>query len=300
MTDTPGSPLAAGRGGVLYVVATPIGNLSDITLRALEVLAAVPLIAAEDTRHSKRLLDRHGIDGRLTSYHARSDPGRLATLLEHLRRGADLALITDAGTPVVSDPGGDLVAAWAGEGGRVVPVPGPSAVLAAVAASGVTGPRWAFEGFLPRSGRERRERLAAIAADERGTVLYEAPGRVAGTMRDLVAACGTGRTGAICRELTKVHEQIVRGPLGDLSEAVDAGSIPLRGEFALVVGMGMASAGRARDAIDAGSLSTALAEVDRLVAGGAARGDAARTVSAVTGIPRRRLYDVRGTDLGEP
>ena len=224
--------------GVLYVVATPIGNLSDVTLRALEVLAAVPLIAAEDTRLSKRLLDRHGVSGRLTSYHARSGPGRLASLLEHLRGGADLALITDAGTPAVSDPGADLVAAWAGEGGRVVPIPGPSAVLAAVAASGVTGPRWSFEGFLPRSGRERKDRLAAIAADDRGAVLFEAPGRVAATLRDLAAACGAGRAGAVCRELTKLHEQIVRGTLGELAMAVGEGTIPARGEFVLVVGMG--------------------------------------------------------------
>ena len=142
-----------------------------------------PLIAAEDTRHTRRLLDRHAVGTRTTSYHARSDPARTAALLEHLRGGADLALVTDAGTPAVSDPGGELVAAWAAEGGRVVPIPGASAVLAAVAASGVAGPRWAFEGFLPRSGRERRERIARIAADERGTILYEAPGRVAATLR---------------------------------------------------------------------------------------------------------------------
>ena len=127
--------------------------------------------------------------------------------------------MTDAGTPAVSDPGGELVAAWAAEGGLVVPIPGASAVLAAVAGSGVAGPRWAFEGFLPRSGRDRRERLARIAADERGTVLYEAPGRVAATLRELAAACGRERPGAVCRELTKLHETIVRGSLGDLAEA---------------------------------------------------------------------------------
>ena len=151
-------PTRVPAGGTLYVVATPIGNLADITLRALEILGSVPLIAAEDTRHTRRLLDRHGLATRMTSYHAQSGPGRAAALLDHLRGGADLALVTDAGTPAVSDPGGELVDAWAAEGGRVVPIPGASAVLAAVAASGVAGPRWAFEGFLPRSGRERRER----------------------------------------------------------------------------------------------------------------------------------------------
>ena len=287
---------ARSGGGVLYVVATPIGNLSDVTLRALEVLAAVPLIAAEDTRLSKRLLDRHGISGRSTSYHARSGPGRLASLLEHLRGGNDLALVTDAGTPVVSDPGADLVAAWAGEGGRVVPIPGASAVLAAVAASGVTGPRWSFEGFLPRSGRERKVRLAAIAADERGSVLFEAPGRVAATLRDLASACGAGRVGAVCRELTKLHEQIVRGTLGELASAVGEGTIPARGEFVLVVGMGgnPDGPGSSPEAEAAGrdDVAAALAQVQALVDAGTPRGEAAKRVAAATGLPRRRLYEV--------
>ena len=279
--------MTAGTGGTLYVVATPIGNLSDVTFRALEVLGAVPLIAAEDTRLTKRLLSRHDIATRLTSFHARSGPSRLTTLLEHLRGGADLALTTDAGTPAVSDPGAELVAAWAAEGGRVVPIPGASAVLAAVSASGVAGPRWVFEGFLPRSGRERRERLAAIAADPRGTVLFEAPGRVAATLRDLATACGPERPGAVCRELTKLHEQIVPGSLGELVTAVADGSIPSRGEFVLVVGAGEAAIQDDADATDA-----AIAAVKRLVEEGVARGDAARQVAAATGIPRRRLYNV--------
>jgi 16S rRNA (cytidine1402-2'-O)-methyltransferase len=279
----------AAAGGVLYVVATPIGNLADVTLRALDVLREVPLIAAEDTRLTRRLLDRHGITGRTTSFHARSADSRLGALLEHLRDGQDLALVTDAGTPGVSDPGAELVKAWAAAGGRVVPIPGPSAVLAAVAAAGVTGPRWTFEGFLPRSGRERRARLAAIAADARGSVLFEAPGRVAGTLGDLAAACGDARSGAVARELTKLHEQIVRGTLGELTAAVADGSIPTRGEFVLVVGMGEAPDGPAEDAI-----ASALAAVDRLVADGIARGEAARRVAAKTGVPRRRLYRPAG------
>lgn len=274
-------------GGTLYVVATPIGNLSDITLRAIEVLAAVPLIAAEDTRLTKRLLARHRIAGAMTSFHARSGGGRLVALLEHLRGGQDLALVTDAGTPGVSDPGVELVAAWAGEGGRVVPIPGASAVLAAVAATGLAGPRWAFEGFLPRSGRDRRERLAAIAADSRGSVLFEAPGRVGGTLRDLAASCGEDRPAAVARELTKIHEQIVRGTLGELVAAVADGTIPARGEFVLIVGMRQ---GRASTEHDPDAVSNALAAVDRLVADGVARGEAARRVAAETGVPRRRLY----------
>ena len=282
--------------GVLYVVATPIGNLGDVTLRAIETLHAVPLIAAEDTRLTKRLLDRHGIDGRLTSFHARSGAGRLVALLDHLRGGADLALVTDAGTPVVSDPGADLVHAWAGEGGLVVPIPGASAVLAAVSASGVAGPRWSFEGFLPRSGRERRERVAAIAADERGSVLFEAPGRAAATLQDLASACGEARVGAVCRELTKIHEQIVRGGLGELALAASpGGSIPARGEFVIVVGMGdPVPAVRPGQADATDPLVAARAEVQRLVQAGTARGDAARRVSAATGIPRRQLYSASG------
>ena len=175
--------MADGEGGILYVVATPIGNLADVTLRAVEVLRGVPLVAAEDTRITRRLLDRHGIEARMTSYHARSGAGRERVLLEHLAGGGDLALVTDAGTPGISDPGEGLVAAWAAAGGRVVPVPGPSAVAAAVSAAGIAGPRWTFEGFLPRRGRERRERLASIAADPRGAVLYEAPTRLVTTLR---------------------------------------------------------------------------------------------------------------------
>jgi 16S rRNA (cytidine1402-2'-O)-methyltransferase len=270
-------------GGTLYVVATPIGNLGDVTLRALEVLRSVPLLACEDTRLTARLLARYEIAVRTVSYHAQSDPRREAELLEHLRGGADLALVTDAGTPVVSDPGEGLIVAWAAAGGRVVPIPGASAVLAAVSGSGVAGPRWSFEGFLPRSGRERRERLARIAGDERGCVLFEAPGRVAATLRDLVAACGAERPAAVCRELTKLHEEIRRGTLGELADA----DIPARGEFVIVVG----HRERPVDVEDEEDrLAAARAEVERLVSAGTARGGAARRVADATGIPRRRLY----------
>ena len=278
-------------GGRLYVVATPIGNLADITLRAIETLSGVSLIAAEDTRLTRRLLDRHGIATRTMSYHARSGPGRLAELLAHLRAGEDLALVSDAGTPSVSDPGEDLVAAWAGEGGVVVPIPGASAVLAVLAATAVAGPRWSFEGFLPRSGRERKERIARIAADDRGTVIYEAPSRVPATLADLASACGAERPAVIGRELTKLHEEIVRGTLGELADRARNGELTLRGEFAIVVG-----AWRDRPDSESGAVAAedreaaALAEVERRVAGGASRGDAARTVAAETGIPRRKLY----------
>ena len=284
--------------GRLFVVATPIGNLSDVTLRALDVLGTVPLVAAEDTRLTRRLIGRHAIEARLVSFHARNAAARLPELLAHLRSGADLALVTDAGTPAVSDPGEELVTAWAAEGGAVVPIPGPSAVLAAVVGSGVAGPRWSFEGFLPRSGRERRERLARIAADERASVVFEAPGRVAATLADLAAACGPDRPGAVCRELTKIHEEFVRAGLGELAARAADGSLTLRGEFVLVVGSRPAGRGR-RGAgtaettevpADAERLAAARAEVERLVAGGTARGEAARRVAAATGLARRSLY----------
>ena len=287
--------------GTLYVVATPIGNLGDVTLRALDVLRAVPLIAAEDTRVTRRLLDRYEITTRTTSYHARSGPGRERELLAHLASGEDLALVTDAGTPVVSDPGEGLVAAWAAQGGVVVPVPGASSVLAAVAAAGVAGPRWSFEGFIARSGRERRDRLAAIAADERGSVLFEAPTRLAGTLRDLAAACGADRHGAVCRELTKLHEQVARGTLGDLAAQAADGTIPARGEVVIVVGWGRGSAGDAERATAAGNaLEAARAEVEALVSDGVARGEAARRVAQAMGLPRRSLYAAPGHERGDP
>ncbi len=294
-------------GGRLYVVATPIGNLGDVTLRALEILRTVPLVAAEDTRLSRRLLDRYEVKVRLVSFHARNAAGRLPELIDHLRAGSDLALVTDAGTPGVSDPGEELVRAWAGQGGTVVPIPGASAVLAAVAASGVTGPRWTFEGFLPRSGRARRERLARIAADERGCVVYEAPGRTAATLADLAESCGPDRPGAVCRELTKLHEEIVRDTLGALAERARSGEIAPRGEFVLVVGeRDRLPTGRSEDEAGAPDgpasdpsagpdrLAEARAEVERLVAGGIARGDAARRVARATGLSRRRLYGSPG------
>jgi len=278
-------------GGTLFVVATPIGNLGDVTLRALEVLRAVPLIAAEDTRVTRRLLDRYEITTRTVSYHAQSGPARARELIAHLTAGADLALVTDAGTPVVSDPGEGLVAGWAAAGGSVVALPGASSVLAAVAASGVAGPRWAFEGFLPRTGRERRDRVAQIASDERGAVVFEAPTRLAATLRDLAEACGEDRPGAVCRELTKLHEQVVRGALGTLVEQVSDGTIPARGELVIVVGWGSGERARTTAAVAADdALESARAEVERMTAGGVPRGEAAKRVAAATGIPRRSLY----------
>jgi 16S rRNA (cytidine1402-2'-O)-methyltransferase len=291
-----------GAGGTLWIVATPIGNLGDVTLRAIETLRAVPLVAAEDTRVTRRLFARHAIGTRLVSYREANAVAKTPELVAHLRGGADLALVTDAGTPLVSDPGAGLVAAWAAEGGRVVPVPGPSAVLAAVSAAGVVGARWSFEGFLPRSGRERRERIARLAADPRATILFEAPGRLAATLRDLAAACGEERPAAVCRELTKLHEAIERGGLGRLRDAAASGAIPARGEMVVVVGEAGPGPGAAPGAAGPGDADAALgaarAEVERRVAAGAPRGEAARAVASETGIPRRALYGAGRPEQG--
>ncbi len=277
---TTGRP--ASTRGTLYVVATPIGNLGDITLRALEVLGSVAVVAAEDTRLTRRLWARHGLETPLVSFHAHSDSARTRELLARLAAGDDVAIVTDAGTPLVSDPGEDLVARWAVEGGVVVPIPGPSAVLAALVASGIPAPRWSFEGFLPRKGRERRERLARIAADERATVLFEAPGRTAGTLRDLAAVGGAERPAALCRELTKMHEEIRRGTLGSL--AAGAAEREIRGEVTIVVSGAPAVADLSVD------LDEGRRRVEAIVASGMRRAEAARQVATETGLPRRDLF----------
>lgn len=289
--------------GTLYVVSTPIGNLGDVSLRAIEVLRAVSLVAAEDTRLTRRLWARHDIATPLRSFHAHSGERRREELLGRLEAGEDVALVTDAGTPLVSDPGEDLVSAWAARGGRVVPIPGASAVLAALVASGLPAPRWCFEGFLPRRGRERRERLARIATDERASVLFESPGRAAAALRDLAEACGEGRAAALCRELTKLHEEVRRGTLGEL--AADALERPVRGEVTIVVagagagtgagaggGAGAGAAGPADRVPRSVDLEEARARVDALVAGGMARSAAARGVAHETGLSRRELFRI--------
>jgi 16S rRNA (cytidine1402-2'-O)-methyltransferase len=270
-------------GGTLFVVATPIGNMGDITLRAIEVLRAVPLVAAEDTRLTRRLWSRHDIETKLISYHAQSPDSRRNELLAHLEGGADLALVTDAGTPLVSDPGADLVSEWASRGGRVVPIPGASAVLAALVASGLPSARWTFEGFLPRRGAERKARLKRICSDERTTVMFEAPGRAAATLADLAAACGADRRAALCRELTKLHEDVWRDTLAALAER--AAIEKPRGEVTLVV-----AGNDADESAPTMTLPAARAEVDRLVGEGMSRSSAAREIAQRTGLERRELF----------
>jgi 16S rRNA (cytidine1402-2'-O)-methyltransferase len=285
------APASGGAGGQLFIVATPIGNLGDVSFRAVEVLKTVPLVAAEDTRLTRRLCARYEITTHLVSYHAQSGSARELELLAHLRSGRDLALVTDAGTPLVSDPGAELASAWAAEGGVVVPIPGASAVLAALMAGGLAAARWTFEGFLPRSGRERRDRLARIAADERACVIFEAPSRVPATLSDLRAAAGGERRAAVCRELTKLHEEIVRGPLAELAGRAAAGGMMLRGEFVIVLeALIGGAAAKQPNAEGQVSMADGRVQVAELVAGGARRADAVRQVAAATGLDRRELY----------
>ncbi|MEO7119176.1 MAG: 16S rRNA (cytidine(1402)-2'-O)-methyltransferase [Candidatus Limnocylindrales bacterium] len=295
---------------MLFVVSTPIGNMGDMTLRGIEVLRSVAMVAAEDTRMTRRLWARHGIETRLVSYHAHSPERREAELLTVLEGGSDIALVTDAGTPLVSDPGEGLVRSWADRGGAVVPIPGASAVLAALVASALPVARWAFEGFLARRGKERRAELTRLAADDRASVLYEAPGRTAATLRDLAAACGERRRGAVCRELTKRHEETWRGTLGEL--ATRAAQDPPRGEVTIVVagadgsgavgsgaaGSGMAGSPSAESAVQTAKAATseALARVAALVASGVPRSAAAKQVAKESGLSRRALFAPRGRE----
>jgi len=221
--------------GTLYIVATPIGNLEDITLRALRVLKEADLIAAEDTRHTRKLLSHFQIATPLIAYHAHSAEGRLELLLRRLTEdNQSIALVTDAGTPGVSDPGFDLVAGAVSAGVIVVPVPGASAALSALVASGLSPVRFAFEGFLPRTKSSRREKLANLASETRTLILYEAGNRTLETLADIARFFGPDRPAAVGREITKRHEEFVRGSLATVIAHFERE--PPRGEITIVVG----------------------------------------------------------------
>jgi 16S rRNA (cytidine1402-2'-O)-methyltransferase len=271
-------------GNVLYVVATPLGNLRDITLRALDVLASVDVIAAEDTRVTSKLLARHGIATRMLSLHAHNERRRAAEIVSLLGSGKSVALVSDAGTPAVSDPGAALVRVVAEAGYVVVPVPGPSAVIAALSASGVAAPQWLFCGFLPAAATARRAALTRLSDYPGALVFYEAPHRIAATLDALVAVLGPERGLVVARELTKRFETIHRCRLGEAPAWLAADSDRVRGEFVLIVDAPGATiqAGDDADAHDR-MLSTLLAELP--VA------QAVRLAVKLTGAPRNRLYE---------
>ena len=204
------------QAGVLYVVATPIGNMGDISARAREILAAVSVVAAEDTRHSSQFLRGLGLERPLLSLHEHNERARATELVERLRAGESVALISDAGTPLVSDPGYQLLRAALAAGIVVSPIPGACAVIAALSAAGLPSDRFCFEGFLPARAAARRRRLAELAADPRTFVIYEAPHRIAASLADIAAACGGTRRACIARELTKRFETFYRGSLDEL------------------------------------------------------------------------------------
>jgi 16S rRNA (cytidine1402-2'-O)-methyltransferase len=222
--------------GTLFVVATPIGNLEDITVRALRVLREVAVIAAEDTRRTAHLLARHAIATPTTSLHEHNEAGKSVALVERLLRGDSIALVSDAGTPTVSDPGGLLIRAAIDAGVRVEPVPGPSAVLAALAASGLPTDAFAFVGFPPTRGKDRKTWLERVKAIRGTIVFFEAPHRIQSTLNEIAREIGDCQA-AVCRELTKVHEELVRGPILE----VLGGLAPGRGEFTVVLHIGPAS-----------------------------------------------------------
>jgi len=246
-------------GHRISLVPTPIGHLQDVTLRALDTLRAADVVAAEDTRRSRVLLDRHGITTRLTRLDAHTMAARAPALLQQHRH---VAFITDAGTPGISDPGAELVALARDLGVEVEVLPGPTAFVPALVLSGLPAARFTFEGFLPRKGRERRERIAAIAARDHPSIVYEAPTRLLASLRDMAAACGEERSAAVARELTKLHEETRRGTLRELAAHFEATKV--RGEIVLVIGPADAErAGVDAPPLDAEALAERLASEGR-------------------------------------
>jgi 16S rRNA (cytidine1402-2'-O)-methyltransferase len=264
------------------VVATPLGHLGDLTARAGEVLRAVDVVAAEDTRRSRTLLQHIGATPRMLSVHAHTEATQAAPVLALLHAGQSVALVTDAGTPGISDPGARLVAAVRAAGLAVVPIPGASAVATALSASGLPADRYLFLGFPARKGRERDEELARAAAEPWTVVFYEAPNRLSALLRDLAASCGAGRRGVVARELTKLHEEFRSGTLLELAEWYEAH--PPKGEITLLV-EGAPAPGK--PLANAGAIH---AEAAALLAEGLSRKDVVRRLTESSGLGRNEVY----------
>lgn len=267
----------------LYVVATPIGNLRDVTLRALDVLRSVDVVAAEDTRHTRQLLNHYGIEAKLVAAHEHNERAASMQVLDGLRAGRSVALVTDAGTPGISDPGAVLVRAVREAGFRAVPIPGPSALVAALSAAGIESTAFAFHGFLPSKGEARRQLLGRLAAGDAPLVFYEAPHRVLETVADLRAVLGSARRITLARELTKVFETIHECDLDAALAWLEADANRTRGEFVLIVhgAPRLEEDSRARE----GSRVLALL-LEEMSASGAAR-----LAARITGARRNELYE---------
>ena len=269
--------------GTLYLVPTPIGNLGDISRRCAETLELADFIAAEDTRVTLKLLNHLGLKKPLVSYYRHNTAAGGEAVLERLLAGESCALVTDAGTPAVSDPGEELVAQCAARDIPVVSIPGPCALITALAASGLPTGRFTFEGFLAMNRKNRRAHLAELAGERRTMIFYEAPHKLLATLEDLKTAFGPDRRVALCRELTKLHEEVRRTTLGQA--AAWYGENPPRGEFVLVV------EGAPERAETAPDWPEALARVERLRGEGLSLRDAARQAAKETGLPKNELYD---------
>ncbi|RTZ58180.1 MAG: 16S rRNA (cytidine(1402)-2'-O)-methyltransferase [Gammaproteobacteria bacterium] len=268
------------KAGVLYVVATPIGNLADMSERAVQILSSVDAVAAEDTRHSRVLFSHFGIKTRMISLNEQNEAGKIPALLSMLGRGEDIALISDAGTPLISDPGFQLVRAARETGLRVSPVPGASAMIAALSVAGLPTDRFVFEGFLPARPVARRKALTRLLTEPRTVVLYESVHRIIDSLNDMVRVLGEDRQAVVARELTKKFETVVHGRLGDLAQKLSQDRASLKGEFVVVIA---GSAALEEDLADARKLLQALLE--ELPAA-----QAARVAAKMTGVSRKILY----------
>ncbi|MBI5549367.1 MAG: 16S rRNA (cytidine(1402)-2'-O)-methyltransferase [Deltaproteobacteria bacterium] len=276
--------------GTLYLVATPLGNLSDVSFRAIDTLKSVAAVVAEDTRRARILCERYAVTRPLVSMPAFREGAQAAALVARLAAGDDLALVTDAGSPGISDPGSTLVARAVEAGVRVVPIPGPSAVVAALSASGLPSDRFFFAGFLPRKGTGRERALSQLKRLDATLVLYESPERLVETLRDLAEAFGDRRA-CVARELTKIHEELVRGRLGELAARFEG---EVRGEITLVV------EGAAEEASVAAGDDAILAEAARrLAAGEGSVKEIAREIAQATGRPRSEVYALALRARGE-
>jgi 16S rRNA (cytidine1402-2'-O)-methyltransferase len=268
--------------GTLYIVATPLGNLGDLSQRAAELLRQVPVVAAEDTRRTRGLLSHLGASPTVLSFHAHSGGHRADSLLEILASGRNVALVSDAGTPAVSDPGPELVAQARAAGFTVVPIPGASAVAVALSASDFSGDRYLFLGFIPRKGRERTRLLTRAVAEEWTTILFEAPPRLSALLEDLMALAGPNRLAVVARELTKLHEEIRSGTLEELADYYSA--TPARGEVTVVLqgtGAPEPEPDRTDDAVE---------QATSLLAEGLTRREVVRRLTESLGMPRNDAY----------
>lgn len=266
--------MSANAAGTLFVVSTPIGNLGDMSHRAIEILSSVALILAEDTRHSRRLLDHYGISTRVSSYHEHNEAKETPRLVAALKKGQSIALISDAGTPLISDPGSRLVEASVEAGVKIVPIPGASSVMAALVASGAPLDRFTFFGFIPRKGKERALAIGEIVQSRMTAVIFEAANRVGATLGALSSAGASGRSAVVAREITKQFEEFKRGSVAELAQAFED-SAP-RGEVVLVIG---------------GAAEAELSEGDLTRAAKAARNE---------GLSARDIMEHLTKDLGAP